>query len=289
MPTNNPSRIAEILARHQQAILEDWLLAQLAAFSARHNLISEADLRRQSADFIGIFGTACQAGTLTDIATPAWQPVRDFLASISRSRASQGFSPSETATFVFSLKQPLFAHIRQELAANAESLADEMWTATVLIDKLGLYTTELFQTAREEVIKRQQMEMLELSTPVVKLWDGILAVPLIGTLDSARTQVVMESLLQSIVDTGSNIAIVDITGVPTVDTLIAQNLLKTAAAARLMGAQCIICGIRPQIAQTMVHLGVAFGEVVTRATLADALAFAFREIGCTVSRQAPRN
>jgi rsbT co-antagonist protein RsbR len=288
MPNDSPNRLAEILTRYEQPLLEDWLREQLAALTARQDLISEPDLRRQSAEFLSIFTPACRTGSLTDITMPEWQHVLDFLGSVSRSRALQGFSPSETATVVFSLKQPLFKRLRQDLGNDAVALADEMWNATVLLDKLGLYTTEVFQKSREEVIKRQQMEMLELSTPVVKLWEGILAVPLIGTLDSTRTQVVMESLLQTIVDTGSSIAIVDITGVPTVDTQIAQNLLKTASAARLMGAQCIICGIRPQIAQTMVHLGVALGDVAIRATLADALTYAFRQIGCIVTKQAPR-
>jgi rsbT co-antagonist protein RsbR len=288
MTTSRQSRIADILSRHEKSVLEEWLREQRAALTARQDLISESDLRQQSAEFLGLFTSACRAGSLTDITTPEWKPVLDFLGGVSRSRALQGFSPSETATVVFSLKQPLFARLRKELGADAEALADELWSATVLLDKLGLYTTEVFQKAREEVIKRQQMEMLELSTPVVKLWDGVLAVPLIGTLDSVRTQVVMDNLLQSIVDTGSTIAIVDITGVPTVDTLVAQHLLKTVSAARLMGAQCIISGIRPQIAQTIVHLGVEFGDVVTKATMADAMAHAFRLIGCTVSRQAPR-
>jgi rsbT co-antagonist protein RsbR len=288
MATDKPKRMSDMLTSDEQPILEDWLHEQLAALSARQDLISEPDLRRQSAEFLAIVTPACRAGNVTDITTPEWKPVLDFLASVSRSRALQGFSPSETATFVFSLKQPLFARLRQELGADGLALADEMWNATVLLDKLGLYTTEVFQKSREEVITRQQADMLELSTPVVKIWDGIVAVPLIGTLDSARTQVVMQNLLQSIVDTGSSIAIVDITGVPTVDTLVAQHLLKTVAAARLMGAQCIISGIRPQIAQTMVFLGVAFGEVVTKATLADALGYAFRHIGCTVTKQTPR-
>jgi rsbT co-antagonist protein RsbR len=160
-----------------------------------------------------------------------------------------------------------------------------VWTATVLIDTLGLFTFETFQQSRELIIKRQQTEMLELSTPVVKLWDGILALPLIGTLDSTRNQIVMENLLQSLVETGSGIAIIDITGVPAVDTLVAQNLLKAVSAARLMGAQVIISGIRPQIAQTMVHLGVAFGDVVTKASLADALSYAFKQAGLAVTRK----
>jgi len=184
---------------------------------------------------------------------------------------------------VFSLKQPLFSRLRAEIR-EPEALADELWTASVLLDKLGLYTTEVSQKSREEVILRQQQDMLELSTPVVELWDGVLALPLIGTLDSARTQVVMENLLQKIVQTGAGIAIVDITGVPTVDTLVAQHLLKTVAAARLMGADCIISGIRPQIAQTIVHLGVDLGTVTTKATLAAAFVVALERSGATISK-----
>jgi rsbT co-antagonist protein RsbR len=210
------------------------------------------------------------------MAGPAWDFVREFLTGISRSRALQGFSPSETATFVFSLKQPVFARLRAEAGKDTQAMADELWASTQLLDRLGLYTTEMFQKGREEVIARQQQELLELSTPVVKLWDNILALPLIGTLDSERTQVVMESLLQKVVETGAAIAIIDITGVPTVDTLVAQHLLKTVAAARLMGADCIISGIRPQIAQTIVHLGVNLSEVTTKATLADAFLVALR-------------
>ena len=215
---------------------------------------------------------------------PEWSGVREMLANLSRSRGLQGFTPSETASFVFSLKKPLFARLRREFSKDAEALAEVTWAATELLDKLGLYTTEVYQKSREEVIGRQQQEMLELSTPVVKLWEGILALPMIGTLDSARTQIVMESLLQKIVETGSGIAIIDITGVPTVDTLTAQHLLKTVTAARLMGAECIISGIRPQIAQTIVHLGVDLGDVTTKATLADAFAVALERTGRSVRR-----
>ncbi|MEI6067181.1 MAG: STAS domain-containing protein [Methylococcaceae bacterium] len=287
MTTNTSNRAADIFTRYEQPILEDWLREQLAALTARQDLISEADLRRQSTELFALFISACRTGSFTDISTPGWKTVLEYLANVSRTRAQQGFTPSETATVVFSIKQPLFARLRQELGANAEALADELWSATVLLDKLGLYTTEVFLKSREDIIKRQQAEMLELSTPVVKLWDGVLAVPLVGTLDSARTQVVMEGILQSIVDTGSSMAIVDITGVPIVDTLVAQHLLNTVFAAKLMGAQCIISGIRPQIAQAMVHLGVEFGSVVTKATLADALAYAFQQIGVTVTNKAP--
>ena len=261
--------IPRILKTYEAELLEEWLREQLSAFRVGAK-ISESELRSQSREFLNLLQQAAQGGNVGDVQGPSYGRVRDMLGDISRSRSLQGFSPSETATFVFSLKRPLFARIRKELATDAESLATVTWTATELLDRLGLYTTEVYQKSREEVITRQQQELLELSTPVVKLWDGILALPMIGTLDSARTQVVMESLLQRIVETGADIAIIDITGVPTVDTLTAQHLIKTITAARLMGADCIISGIRPQIAQTIVHLGVDLGAVITKATLADA-------------------
>jgi rsbT co-antagonist protein RsbR len=205
---------------------------------------------------------------------------------LSQQRARQGFTSSETATFVFSLKQPLFERLRAAFGRDADKLADNLWRTTSLLDELGLMTTESFQKGREAVIARQQQEMLELSTPVVELWVGILALPLIGTLDSERTQIVMESLLTRIVETGASIAIIDITGVPTVDTLVAQHLLKTVSAARLMGAECIISGIRPQIAQTIVHLGVELGQVITKATLAAAFAIALDRRGLAVGMRA---
>jgi rsbT co-antagonist protein RsbR len=221
---------------------------------------------------------------VSNIDTPAWEPVRELLRELSTERARRGFTPTETASFVFSLKEPLFARLRQELGMDAHGLAEETWAANQILDALGLYTTEIHQQGRESLIARQAQEMLELSTPVVELWDGVLALPVIGTLDSVRTQVVMENLLQRIVETGATIAIIDITGVPTVDTLVAQHLLKTVAAARLMGADCIISGIRPQIAQTIVHLGVDLQSVITKATLADAFAVAMQRVGLTVTR-----
>jgi rsbT co-antagonist protein RsbR len=283
MPTHD-SRISTILSNNGKALLDDWVHEQLNAPAVRTDLISDAEIRKQSEQFLAGFGEAVQGGNLTDITGPEWTAVRDLLSNVSRNRATQGFTPTETATFVFSLKKPLFARLREALSGDREALADETWTLNELMDRLGLFTTEVFQKSREEVIQRQQQELLELSTPVVKLWEGILAVPLIGTLDSARTQVVMESLLQRIVDTGAAIAIIDITGVPTVDTLVAQHLLKTVAAARLMGAECIISGIRPQIAQTIVHLGIEMQGVATKSTLADAIALALRQTGWTVSR-----
>jgi rsbT co-antagonist protein RsbR len=213
--------------------------------------------------------------------------MRELLGDLSRTRARLGFSPIDTAMFVFSLKQSLFDRLRVAIGQDTEALADEVWRTTVVLDKLGLYTTEFYQKSREELIVRQQQDMMELSTPVVELWKGVLALPLIGTLDSARTQVVMESLLTRIVETSAAIAILDITGVPTVDTLVAQHLLKTVAAARLMGAECIISGIRPQIAQTIVHLGVDLQGVITKATLADAFAIALERTGLIVTSAVP--
>jgi rsbT co-antagonist protein RsbR len=268
--------LQQIIAKSQKELLAEWLQSQLSSDSARSDLMKETELREQSREFLALLQDATRNGGLENLNGPAWIPVREFLAGISRSRALQGFSPEETATFVFSLKQPMFTRLRREITNDAQALADEFWAASVLLDKLGLYTTEMFQKSREEVISRQQQELLELSTPVVNLWKDILALPLIGTLDSARTQVVMESLLQKIVETSAAIAIIDITGVPTVDTLVAQHLLKTVAAARLMGADCIISGIRPQIAQTIVHLGVDLSAVTTKATLADAFLIALR-------------
>lgn len=281
MTTAAEGAIARILKSHEAAILDEWIRDQLASFR-QGGRISEKELRAQSTEFIGLLQQAAQAG-VADVQAPTFGRVRDMLGDLSRSRAIQGYSPAETATFVFSLKRPLFQRLRQELGGDAQALADANWAATELLDRLGLFTTETYQKGREEVISRQQQELLELSTPVVKLWDGVLALPMIGTLDSARTQVVMEALLQRIVETGAEIAIIDITGVPTVDTLTAQHLLKTVTAARLMGADCIISGIRPQIAQTIVHLGVDLADVSTKATLADAFRLALSKTGQTLS------
>jgi rsbT co-antagonist protein RsbR len=265
----------DVVARYSDQLLPEWMRFQLEAVTLRRDLLRDDELEAQSRRFLDAFRRVLQnGGAEQDVSSPAWAETRELLAEISHRRARQGFSPSETAAFVFSLKQPLFERLRTELAHDPAALAEEIWSGTTLLDRLGLYTTEVYQKSREEVIARQQQEMLELSTPVVELWEGILALPLIGTLDSQRTQVVMESLLQKIVETGAGIAIIDITGVATVDTLVAQHLLKTVAAARLMGAECIISGIRPQIAQTIVHLGVDLGDIVTKATLAGAFAVA---------------
>jgi rsbT co-antagonist protein RsbR len=279
------TRLAEILKKQESGLLNDWIKEQLSA--VRLDRISEAELRSDSQRFLRLLMIALQSSTGESLSDSAWLDIKEMLGELTRARAKSGFSPSETATFVFSIKRPIFDRLRQEIGRDGETLADEIWRATLLLDSLGLYTTEIYQTGREEIILRQQQEMLELSTPVVQLWDHVLALPLIGTLDSARTQVVMENLLQRIVDTGAAIAIIDITGVPTVDTLVAQHLLKTVAAARLMGADCIISGIRPQIAQTIVHLGVDLNSVITKATLADAFVIALHKTGSSSNRPAP--
>ena len=279
------SRIPSILHTYEEELLEEWMQEQLTSDTWRPDLLTEPELRQQSAELLGALRQAAESDNLTDIMTPQWSEVREILTDLSRSRMQQGFAASETATFIFSLKQLLFTRLRQELEQDADTLANEYWAATVLLDQLGLFTTEAYQTSREAIIGRQQEELLELSTPVVKLWDGILAVPLIGTLDSARTQSVMESLLQQIIDTEATIAIIDITGVPAVDTLVAQHLIKTVAAARLMGADCLVSGIRPQIAQTMVELGVDL-DVTTKASLAEALRLALQRSDQTIIRTA---
>ena len=279
------SAISEVLKTPEQRsrIHAEWLRA-LAATGGKSSAgtISKDELARQTEEFVELLGSSARSGS-TDVDSPAYKALRDFLEGVSRSRAQQGFTSSETALFIFSFKQPLFEQLRTNNPANADTLVRDVWAATLLIDSLGMHTVKTFQVARESIIRRQQEDMLELSTPVVKLWEGILALPMIGTLDSARTQVVMESLLNRIVETGSQVAILDITGVPTVDTLVAQHLLKTVTALRLMGAECIISGVRPQIAQTIVHLGVDLQGVTTKASLADALALALKRTGYTVS------
>lgn len=276
------SDLASLVSRNEEAILPEWVKLQKDAGTLHTGRISEGELQAQSKNFLHLLRDALATGG-SDVSDPAYEPAKAMLTELSRSRAQQGFSPSETATFIFSLKQPLFTALNRDKSLAADQIASSVGTATMLLDQLGLLTLEVFQKSREEVIVRQQREIAELSTPVVKLWDGILALPLIGTLDSHRTQVVMENLLQTIVDVEAEIAIIDITGVPTVDTLTAQHLLKTVAAARLMGADCLISGIRPQIAQTMVHLGVEL-NVISKASLADAFAVALRQTGRTVTR-----
>ena len=282
------SKIADILQKNESELLTDWMKEQLAGMR-RRDLMSDFDLQTQSTELLRAIAVAARNGNVTDLSGSEWAGVRERLSDISASRAKQGFSPEETATFVLSLKQPLFAKLRSDLSKDPAAMFTELWNATVMVDKLGLMTFASYLKAKEQLIVQQAEEMLELSTPVVKLWQGIVAIPLIGTLDSNRTQVVMESLLSTIVATNSKIAIIDITGVPAVDTLVAQHLLKTITAAKLMGAECILSGIRPQIAQTIVHLGINLSDVITKATLADALAVALQKTGKVVIRMDKQN
>ena len=279
------SRLLQTLQKSHAELLAEWMQAQLDAETMRRDLIKEDELRAQSAEFLQRFEKAAASGEWKNIKAASWEPTLEVLNELSRNRGRMGFSPSETASFVLSLKKPLVTKVREQ-KGTPEQLFEDTWAVSTLLDKLALHTTEIYQQSREELIARQAEDMLELSTPVVKIWDGIVALPLIGTLDSARTGVVMESLLQRIVETGSEIAIIDITGVPTVDTLVAQHLLKTVAAARLMGADCIISGIRPQIAQTMVHLAIDLSSVTTKATMAEALRTALKRTGYRVTRDA---
>jgi len=270
-----------VLKKSGKEVQSAWA-RDLAGLQSGKGRISATELDQQTSEFVKLLTTAAEHAKGSDIASSEFKPLREFLEGVSRSRAQQGFTSDETAMFIFSLKKPFFAALRADAGKDADALASHTWSATELLDSLGMHTIKTFQKSREEIINRQQREMLELSTPVVKLWDGILALPMIGTLDSARTQVVMENLLQKVVETGAQIAILDITGVPTVDTLVAQHLLKTVTALRLMGAEAIISGVRPQIAQTIVHLGVDLQGVTTKANLADALALALKRTGSSL-------
>ena len=265
----------------EAAILKSWVSSQLGDMG-RKDLLSESEVKEQSRSFLATFISAAQHSFDQQLAGHLWDDVRAALKSLSKSRATAGFTPAETASFVFSLKEPLFAAVRASAGKDAAAATEHTLLVSQVLDKLGLLTVDAYQQGREQVIMRQQQELLDLSTPVIKLWDGIVAVPLIGTLDSERTQVVMEGLLNAIVENEASVAIIDITGVPTVDTLVAQHLLKAVAAARLMGAECIISGIRPQIAQTIVHLGVDLGDVITKSTLADALKVALTKCNLAV-------
>lgn len=279
------SSIAETLRNHEVQLVSDWMDRLRERGAEQDNRINESSLRSQAGEFVALLQRVAQCGDTESSRGREWKAIEDFLAEVSRTRVHQGFSADETARFVFSFKEPFFVRLKADFGNDPETLAEQIWRATEMLDAMGMLTIRAFQRTREDVIRRQQQELLELSTPVVKLWDGILALPMIGTLDSERTQFVMESLLQRIVETGSEIAIIDITGVPTVDTLVAQHLLKTVTAIRLMGADCIISGVRPQIAQTIVHLGIDLEGVITKSTLADALALAMKRLGLLVAEK----
>lgn len=264
----------KIFQKKKKSILETWIKYQLADESLREDLMNNEEIRIQSEELLNVIISNLSDETLQNVDSSDLEPVNEVLGTISMARARQGYSPRETGVYVFSLKDSLVGALQQELKDPVE-LYEQAMKVNKFIDGLGIRTFETFIKGREDVILRQTSEITEISTPVIRVWTGILALPIIGTLDSARTQVVMESLLQEVVESGSSIAILDISGVPTVDSLVAQHLIKTVSATRLMGAECIISGIRPEIAQTVVHLGIDLSTVITKSSLASALKAAF--------------
>lgn len=282
--TKATAAVLQLLSQHEQQIIDDWL-QEAGASSSRITDAGRRSMRAEAQDLLHGVRDALQAGADADaFQAPAWNGLRHTLEGLSRSRAAAGQSAGDTSMFVLAFKRPLFALVQRQLAGDADAQMAAVWTVSGLVDRMAQWTIATYQQTREDIIKRQQQDLLELSTPVIKLFDGVLAVPMIGTLDSSRTQVVMETLLERIVDTGSRLAIIDITGVPTVDTLVAQHLLKTVSAIRLMGAECIISGIRPQIAQTIVHLGIDLQGIASKSSLADALQMALEQQGYTITR-----
>jgi len=277
----NRQQLGAVLRADEEKIVQEWLAASGTDASRDGFGQTQAEARK----LLGLLRTAIEEDADTaSLNGQAWDGMRAALADLSRVRAEKGQSAGDTSAFVLALKGPLFSALDKQAGGSEKALMGSLTSLSNDVDRMAQWTVTTYQRAREDIIIRQQQELLELSTPVIKLWEGVLAVPMIGTLDSNRTQLVMETLLQRIVETESTLAIIDITGVPTVDTLVAQHLLKTVTAIRLMGADCIISGIRPQIAQTIVHLGIDLQGVTTRATLADALSLALKRTGYVVTK-----
>ena len=276
--------IPKLLQKKRKNIIELWITNQLSEAGLREDLISNEEIRQQSEELVDSFVSNLNPENIDDVNSADFDGVIEILSGISITRARQGFTPRETGAFIFGLKEALLQLLQQEIKDNKEVLYQSTLQINRLLDSFSIATFETFIKGREEVILRQTDEITEISTPVIRVWDGILALPIIGTLDSARTQVVMENLLQEIVETGSSIAILDISGVPAVDSLVAQHLIKTVSATRLMGAECIISGIRPEIAQTIVHLGIDLSNIITKATLASALKFSFQSLKLEVKK-----
>ncbi len=277
-------QVSKFLQKNKKQLLEVWMSQQLEDETLREDLMSNEELRTQSQELLDGLLKALGGGKATSINGPEFEPVNDILSDISITRARQGFTPRETGTFILSLKAAFTHVLEKEYESDPRLLYGATLALHKLLDSLSIVTFETFIKGREEVIIRQTDEIGEISTPVIRVWEGVLALPIIGTLDSMRTQLVMENLLQEIVNTESSIAILDISGVPAVDTLVAQHLIKTVSATRLMGADCIISGIRPEIAQTIVHLGIDLSGVKTKATLASALRLAFGMLNIEVKR-----
>ncbi|MCG2614259.1 STAS domain-containing protein [Terrimonas sp. NA20] len=276
--------VYQALNKNAKKLHEDWLTQQMQDEGLREDLISNEELRLESEEFLKTFLAAIKDDLLEDSNSSNFDKLNEMLAGISINRARHGFSPRETGYYIFSLKQAIFKTLEKEIT-DLKKLYTEILRVNKLIDSLATVTFETFIRGREEVIIRQTNEISDISTPVIQVWDNILALPIIGTLDSSRTQVVMESLLMKIVETESTIAILDISGVPAVDSLVAQHLIKTVSATRLMGAECIISGIRPEIAQTIVHLGIDLSGINTKASLSHALRFAFQTLRLEVRKK----
>ena len=282
--TTQGQTVLGLLSQHEEQIVSEWL-QEAGAASPRMTDAARRAMQGEAVEIVRQLRDGLQSGgSPDDLRAQAWTGLRGTLESLSRSRAAQGQSAGDTNVFVLAFKRPMFSALQRSNADAREQLA-AVWSLTVMVDQMAQWTMSTYQQTREDIIQRQQQDLLELSTPVIKLWEGVLAVPMIGTLDSSRTQVVMETLLEKIVETGATLAIIDITGVPTVDTLVAQHLLKTVSAIRLMGAECIISGIRPQIAQTIVHLGIDLQGIASKSSLADALALALQQSGFRITRE----
>lgn len=283
--TSGNTVLAETLQADFEEILSAWLQAQAKEGAKRTDLVSTRETESQSRELLAALARAARDAVLDeglDFSNPVWDTVRETLEDITESRTQRGISPSEMGFFVISMKMPIFERMRTRIGDDVDRVVTEMWNTSRIVNQMSLHAIENLVQKREAVIERQQSEMTEVSAPVVKIWDRIVTVPLIGTLDSFRAQTVMENLLSAIVQWEAEVAIIDITGVSTVDTLVAQHLLKTAAAVRLMGAQCVICGVSPKIAQTIVNLGVELPNVTTRIDLQSGLAYAFNRIGVSV-------
>lgn len=278
--------LSDVLTSDFERLLDSWHASLAEEGVKRSDLMSDKEIKEQSRAILTAFRDCLKNSSGEfDLQNEDWSPLRELLETVSREWVERGVTPDEMSRFILALKSPLFERLKSRFRNRVEELLDEIWLSSRVLDQMGLYTMHVFLEERDAVIRRQQDEMMDLSTPVVQVWNGVVTLPLIGTLDSERAQMVMENILDAIVEREAKIAIIDITGVPAVDTLVAQHLIKTAAAIRLMGAECVISGISPRIAQTIVHLGVDMPQVTTRGTLEAALAYAFQKVGLVVNQR----